>query len=577
MLKRAVWPAAILLAVGVLIGGVYLAMRTLALSTQHSEAEGEYAHSMEVLVGTSQALNAVYDSQRSVRGYLLTGREDFLSPYERRRPELSGRLNDLRELTALMPSERRQVEQFSRETATAAAHYSNMVELARNGEPAEAIRLARSGVAQNHTMRAVTAAEDLQNSVQIDLVKRRERLQRAAAEVAANARALAKVGLLLLLGALAAGWLSFRGRAMRRQRRAEAALGEAEAERDALGETLAAERAQLKTIVDTVPVGLFMTEFPSGRTLGANAYLEQILRQPLRVATDLNGCNDWLGVHADGRPVRAQEMPLARMMVDGEENPSIEFKHQRPDGSWAWIRLLGRPICDVGGRTAGGVVAVLDVTEEREAKEALEEAIKAKEMLLHEVNHRVKNSLQLVTSILAVEASRIHDLEARQSVLDARRKIGIIAQLHQRLYASGRHASVDFRDFLEEMAGGLLNSSGRDPDTRMTLEWKGDPSLSIRQAALLGLAVNELVTNSVKYALTEESGSLGIRGVRKNGHLELMVEDDGPGLPDGVRDAPSESIGLQIVSSLVKQMDGQLLSPPPGRGARFTIRVPIAA
>ncbi|KAA5610852.1 PAS domain-containing protein [Rhodovastum atsumiense] len=137
---------------------------------------------------------------------------------------------------------------------------------------------------------------------------------------------------------------------------------------------LAASEAQLRTIVETVPVGLVMAEFPSGRIVGGNAYVETLLRHPVRRSPDIDGYDEWVAFHADGSRVDGHEYPLARMALHGEENPSIEVQYQRGDGTRAWTRIMGRPVRDETGRITGGVVALVDVDGERRAREALTES-----------------------------------------------------------------------------------------------------------------------------------------------------------------------------------------------------------
>ncbi|MDO9709317.1 PAS domain S-box protein [Paracraurococcus lichenis] len=145
-----------------------------------------------------------------------------------------------------------------------------------------------------------------------------------------------------------------------RQRRAEAAL--------------AASEAQLRTVVETVPVGLVMAELPSGRIIGGNRYVEQMLRHPVLHSPDIDSYDEWVSYHADGSRVDGHEYPLARMVQEGEESPAIEVLYQRGDGTRAWTRIMGRPVRNAEGKVTGGVVALLDVDSERRAREALAES-----------------------------------------------------------------------------------------------------------------------------------------------------------------------------------------------------------
>jgi PAS domain S-box-containing protein len=140
-------------------------------------------------------------------------------------------------------------------------------------------------------------------------------------------------------------------------KRAEAALAESE--------------ARLRTIFETVPVGLILAELPSGRIIGGNSHAERMLGHPVLLSPDAASYGDYAGFHADGRRVAWQEYPLARLAADGEENPELELLYARPDGSRTWMRVMGRPVRGASGEVVGGVIAMVDVDQERRAAEAL--------------------------------------------------------------------------------------------------------------------------------------------------------------------------------------------------------------
>ncbi|MBS0638437.1 MAG: PAS domain S-box protein [Proteobacteria bacterium] len=151
------------------------------------------------------------------------------------------------------------------------------------------------------------------------------------------------------------------------------ALTDVTAERQARV-ALAESEAQLRTIVETVPVGLVLAELPSGRIVGGNSYVETLVRHPVLHSPDIHSYDEWVSYHADGTRVAGHEYPLARMVLAGEEAPSIEVHYQRGDGTRAWTRIMGRAVRDAEGALVGGVVALVDVNGERAAREALAES-----------------------------------------------------------------------------------------------------------------------------------------------------------------------------------------------------------
>lgn len=130
-----------------------------------------------------------------------------------------------------------------------------------------------------------------------------------------------------------------------------------------------AREAQLRTILETVPVGIVMAELPSGRIVEGNAQVEKMLRHPVLPAGDVDSHDEWVSFDANGHRVAGDDYPLARIALDGEEAPEIEVHYQRGDGSRAWTRIMGRPVRDEQGQLVGGVVALVDIDAQRRAEE----------------------------------------------------------------------------------------------------------------------------------------------------------------------------------------------------------------
>lgn len=335
---------------------------------------------------------------------------------------------------------------------------------------------------------------------------------------------------------------------------------------------LTEQRAQLNAIVETVPLGLVLAEFPSGKIVGGNKYVEQMLGHPILYSPDVHSYSEWVSFHEDGSRVGGHEYPFAAMMLRGEESPSIDVLYQRGDGSKIWTRLLGRPVRDFRGTITGGVVALIDIDEQHKTQIALEEALRAKELLLREVNHRVKNSLQLVNSFLHLEALKIEDGEAHSAIMTARSKVALIARVHQLLYESGTHNRVDMKVVVEEIVNDLLIFAGRS-DVNLEFSFSGDLMIKISQASPLVLVVNEIVTNSLKYGLSSNQPKLTVSAVESAEAMTLVIRDNGPGIsPTPTEKKPG--LGSQIIEGLVHQMRGKFALTSYGSGTEFVLTVP---
>lgn len=336
-------------------------------------------------------------------------------------------------------------------------------------------------------------------------------------------------------------------------------------------EELAAKTAQLNTIVETVPVGLVMAEFPSGRIIGGNKYVEYLLGHPVIYSPNVTGYTDWVSYHEDGSRVQGYEYPLAAMMR-GEECPSLEVLYQRGDGSKAWTRILGRPVRDINGVITGGVAALIDIDGQRKAQAALKDALHSKELLLQEVNHRVKNSLHLVNSFLLYESLKLTDLSAQSAVMAARNKIDLIARVHQLLYESGTHNLVDIRTAITELVNDLVASAGRG-DVNLNIKFSDDVMINISEASPLVLIVNEIVTNSLKYGLVSENPNLTVDVIKLDENLFVTIADNGPGIP--LISEKKASLGSEIVEGLVHQMRGEISVQSSSLGTTVILTVPI--
>ncbi|MVM32905.1 hypothetical protein GO755_22890 [Spirosoma sp. HMF4905] len=174
--------------------------------------------------------------------------------------------------------------------------------------------------------------------------------------------------------------------------------------------------------------------------------------------------------------------------------------------------------------------------------------------LVKEQNHRVKNNLQVVSSLLSLQSKRLTDTTAKKAVEESRLRVQSMAILHQRLYDGGRLAEVDLSDFIREVVRGVLRAYGYP---NITVRFSVDEIiLSADKAVPFGLIVNELITNACKYAFPDNEGpELEISCHRKNKKLELIITDNGPGLSTA-KATRNGSFGMQLIQAQVEQING---------------------
>ncbi|KAA2237247.1 sensor histidine kinase [Salinarimonas soli] len=207
------------------------------------------------------------------------------------------------------------------------------------------------------------------------------------------------------------------------------------------------------------------------------------------------------------------------------------------------------------------------------AASELREALETKEALLYEVNHRVKNSLAVVTSLLALQARQSGDPDLQSRLAEVRARVGVVAGVHQRLYESGRHDRLEIGSFLAAIAADTLKAYGAEDRVRLDVDVQGGIVLKINDATPLVMLVAELLTNAAKHAFWDgRAGRIELR-LRQDegGTVQVTVGDDGPGLPEGFDPARSKSTGMRIVTALARQIRAELRAEPAEPGARFTI------
>lgn len=208
------------------------------------------------------------------------------------------------------------------------------------------------------------------------------------------------------------------------------------------------------------------------------------------------------------------------------------------------------------------------------ANQQLRNALAERDVLLKEIHHRVKNNLQIVSSLLDLQTNAIIDDQSRSFFQESRNRIQAMAMIHEILYETSDFVMIDFGRYLERLLASLFQIYV--PDGRISrLVDVGDVALGLDEAIPCGLIINELVSNALKYAFPDgRSGEVKVGLNREDdGLITLTVEDDGVGLPRGLDFRETETLGLQLVALLVQQMQGTIdLKSAPG--TLFSIRFP---
>ena len=242
------------------------------------------------------------------------------------------------------------------------------------------------------------------------------------------------------------------------------------------------------------------------------------------------------------------------------KNFSREQTYVRKDGELISANVTVSLVRDANDNPNYFVAVFEDITERKEYERQLEESIKEKEVLLKEVHHRVKNNMQVISSILNLQSSYISDENALGILRESQDRIKSMSFVHESLYQSNTLSEVNFAEYIQNITRNLYHSYGR-PEGGINLDFDLEEIyLNLDTSIPCGLIINEVVSNSLKYAFQgREKGVIRVEmGKLSDGKLKLIVSDDGIGLPADFDIENAESLGLQLVTTLVTQVSGEL-------------------
>ena len=264
--------------------------------------------------------------------------------------------------------------------------------------------------------------------------------------------------------------------------------------------------------------------------------------------------------------MRYQENPVPRAMA-----AMRELLASRKDGSEFPVEVALTPLQFPEGTRV--LATVVDISIQKQIQGSLIKALKEKTSLLNEVHHRVKNNLQVVSSLLNLQARSLPD-ELAGHFLESQSRVKAMALMHQQLYEHRTYESIDAAKYSRELLT-LIQRSYSGPLSKSVETLLVEPDqpayLTMDQALPFGLLLNELVTNSMKHAFgRQDSGRIRVSVIQNSETISVIVEDDGVGIPDNVELGKTGSLGFQLIPGLVEQLDGTI-ELIRGKGTRFEI------
>jgi PAS domain S-box-containing protein len=311
--------------------------------------------------------------------------------------------------------------------------------------------------------------------------------------------------------------------------------------------------AQWQALSACLPVGIFTADVQGDCT-----YVSQRCQEIVGYTIEETLGQGWTQfVHPDDRDrVLIQWLPCAQAGLCNAD----EFRVHRPSGEIRWLFARSAPIYAEQGQLLGHIGTIEDITKQKQAEAQIKASLEEKDALLQEIHHRVKNNLQIVSSLFYLQAARMDDPLTRQIFEDSQSRISSMALVHDTLYRSQDFARIDFSTYVQNLTAHLFHTYRlRSELVKLEVQVDRGVMVSLDQAIPCGLILNELMTNALKHGFPQEQqGSVRVTLSQLAEQICLTVQNDGNGLPDYFELQTSEFMGLKLVQALVEQIQGQL-------------------
>jgi len=295
----------------------------------------------------------------------------------------------------------------------------------------------------------------------------------------------------------------------------------------------------------------------------------------------------------------------------------IEYRFKKDTETYVWLETVGTPIFNHENEHMGFVCGTRDIDYRKHAEEQIKASLEEKKVLLKEIHHRVKNNMQVISSLLSLQSRYIKDDNYRDIFKESQDRVRSMAMIHENLYRSENLARINIEKYIQKLVSGLFNSYGIKSGLIISKINVESVMLDIDSAIPCGLILNELVTNSLKHAFPanvvrkfedknqgnevfpdsknkdfegssipvnivhgqtdlkfnspEDYGEISIEMLQEGNSLKMIVGDNGIGFPENIDFKNTESLGLQLVNTLVKQLNGSI-ELENGNGTKFIIK-----
>ncbi|MBI5679716.1 MAG: PAS domain-containing protein [Methanobacterium sp.] len=217
-------------------------------------------------------------------------------------------------------------------------------------------------------------------------------------------------------------------------------------------------------------------------------------------------------------------------------------------------------------------IILTDISENKKMEREMENSLKEKELLLKEIHHRVKNNMQIISSLLNLQKNYVEGEESLNILQESQNRVKSMAMIHEKLYKSKKLTHINIKDYIQSLVSDLSYFYGAIENNINAITEIDDIKLNLETAIPFGLIINELVSNSLKYAFTnKKQGEIKVSFKTHGQKYELIISDDGIGIPKDIDFKNTDSLGLQLVNNLIDQLDGEI-EIEKTHGTKFKIK-----
>lgn len=325
-------------------------------------------------------------------------------------------------------------------------------------------------------------------------------------------------------------------------------------ERRFVQEAFSESEAKYRILAQIAPVGIYMTN-ENGKYIYVNTCWSEMAGLTFEEALD----DGWIkGIHPDFRKTIFDNW---NAMIKTKNTWNAEYKFQNKNGVTTWVYGLAVPQFDENEKILRYIGINLDITERKHVEDILKKSLKEKEFFLQEINHRVNNNMQLISNLLRLQRKYIKDSKSIEIFSEIQNRIKTIALVHEKLYLTKGFSNINLKDYIADLVKNIYNSFFIQENKIEFNINVVDVTIGIERSITCGLIINELISNSLKYAFTEnQNGIITILLRYKDKDvIELIYQDNGIGMPVNIHITSATTLGLRLIKILVeKQLDGSI-------------------